>query len=179
MRIHAHGTGTTVLELMVTLAIAAILVTLSVPSFQQYLHRQQVKAAVEQLHHDLMLARAEAVYRNAVVIACPGAPETGCAIGPDWSDGWIVFADSNGDRALSPGESVIRYGQLVQDVAVLTTAGRGPLRFSPDGSAPGTNMTISLCGRGGPDDARKLVISNIGRIRRDTWPDLDAARCPA
>ena len=77
MRIHAHGTGATVLELMVTLAIAAILVTTGVPSFQNYLLRQHVRAAVNQLHHDLMLARSEAVYRNAVVIACPGAPESG------------------------------------------------------------------------------------------------------
>jgi type IV fimbrial biogenesis protein FimT len=178
MHIHAHGTGATVLELMVTLAIAAILVTAGVPSFQHYLHRQHVKAAVNQLHHDLMLARSEAVYRNAVVIACPGAPDRGCALGPDWSSGWIVFEDSDGDRTLSGDEAVIRHGQLLQTVRVETTSGRGPLRFFPDGSAPGTNMSISLCGRGGPPDARKLVVSNIGRIRRDTWPDLDASRCP-
>ena len=108
MRIHAHGTGATVLELMVTLAIAAILVTTGVPSFQNYLLRQHVRAAVNQLHHDLMLARSEAVYRNAVVIACPGAPESGCASGPDWSSGWIVFEDGDGDRALSVGEAVIQ-----------------------------------------------------------------------
>ncbi|MEJ2385401.1 MAG: GspH/FimT family pseudopilin [Xanthomonadales bacterium] len=179
MQIHAHGTGATVLELMVTLTIAAILLVAGVPSFQHYLHRQHVRAAIEQLHHDLMLARSEAVYRNAIVIACPGAPESGCAMGSDWSPGWIVFEDSDGDRTLSGDETVIRYGQLMQTVHVLTTAGRGPLRFFPDGSAPGTNMSISLCGLGGPPDARKLVVSNIGRIRRDTWPDLDASRCPA
>jgi len=179
MKIHAHGTGATVLELMVTLAIAAILVTAGVPSFQGYLLRQHVRTAVNQLHHDLMLARSEAVYRNSVVIACPGAPEVGCADQPDWSDGWIVFEDADGDRALSASETVIRYGQLMQEVQVLTTSGRGPLRFFPDGSAPGTNMSISLCGQSGPPDARKLVVSNIGRIRRDTWPDLDASRCPA
>ena len=179
MRIHAHGTGATVLELMVTLAIAAILVTTGVPSFQNYLLRQHVRAAVNQLHHDLMLARSEAVYRNAVVIACPGAPESGCASWPDWSSGWIVFEDGDGDRALSVGEAVIRQGQLMQEVTVLTTSGRGPLRFFPDGSAPGTNMSISLCGLSGPADARKLVVSNIGRIRRDLYPGIDPSLCPA
>ncbi len=179
MHIHAHGTGVTVLELMVTLAITAILLTAGVPSFQQYLYRQHVRAAVNQLHADLMLARAEAVYRNVIVIACPGAPGTGCMIGADWSGGWIVFEDRDGDRSLSAGETVLRHGQLMQDVRILTTAGRGPLRFFPDGSAPGTNMSISLCGQDGPAGARKLVVSNIGRIRRDTWPDLEADRCPA
>jgi type IV fimbrial biogenesis protein FimT len=178
MNIRAHGTGTTVLELMVTLAIAAVLVTAGLPSFQWYLHRQHVRAAVNQLHHDLLLARAEAVYRNAIVIACPGAPGSGCANGPDWSGGWIVFEDGDGDRALSAMEPVIRHGQSLQDVRILTTSGRGPLRFFPDGDAPGTNMSISLCGRDGPSGARKLVVSNIGRIRRDTWPDLDPSRCP-
>lgn len=178
MDLRAHGTGASVLELMVTLAIAAILVTAGVPSFQHYLLRQHVRAAVNQLHHDLMLARSEAVYRNAIVIACPGSPDSGCTSGPDWSGGWIVFEDSDGDRALSRTEPVIRNGQLMQAVRVLTTSGRGPLRFFPDGSAPGTNMSISLCGLSGPADARKLVVSNIGRIRRDTWPDLDSGRCP-
>ena len=179
MRIHAHGTGATVLELMVTLAVAALLATTGVPSFQAYLQRQHVTAAVNRLHHDLAFARSQAVYRNAVVIACPGDPETGCSPGSDWSAGWIVFEDADGDQALSAAETVARHAQLAEDVRIVNSAGRSAVRFFPDGSAPGSNTSLSLCGRNGPPGARKLVVSNIGRIRRDTWPDLDPARCPS
>jgi len=179
MPIHAHQAGVTALELMVTLAIAAVLLATGVPSFRQYLHRQHVKAAVTRLHHDLMAARAAAVHRNAIVIACPGDPGSGCAEGSDWSGGWIIFEDNDGDLGLSGAEAVMRHGQLAERVRIEATAGRRRLRFFPDGSAPGSNVSISLCGPNGPPDARRLVVSNIGRIRREPWPDLDPSRCPA
>ena len=182
MELHGTGnsrqSGVTALELLITLSISGLLLVTGAPALQQFSRLQEIKAATTALQQDLLAARGDAVLNGRVVIACPGAPESGCASGPDWSGGWIVFEDSDGDRALSVGEAVIRQGQLMQEVTVLTTSGRGPLRFFPDGSAPGTNMSISLCGLSGPADARKLVVSNIGRIRRDTWPDLDTNRCP-
>jgi type IV fimbrial biogenesis protein FimT len=58
------------------------------------------------------------------------------------------------------------------------SSGRTSVRFFPDGSTPGSNGSITFCGLGGPGQARKLVISNLGRIRRDTAPDLDSDLCP-
>ena len=102
MHIHGHGTGFTLLELLVTLTIAALLLTAGVPSLQQFTQRQHMKAAVGSLHNDLLLARSEAVVRNLEAVACPGAPAVGCADAGDqsgdWSGGWIVFGDGNGDR---------------------------------------------------------------------------------
>jgi Tfp pilus assembly protein FimT len=86
MHIHAHGTGIhraaafTVLELLVTLAVAAILLLTAVPSFQQYTQRQNMKAAVNSLHNGLLLARNEAVHRNVPVVACPGDDTDGCTV---------------------------------------------------------------------------------------------------
>jgi len=61
---------------------------------------------------------------------------------------------------------------------ILGSAGRADIRFFTDGSAPGSNGSITFCGPGGPAQARKLIISNLGRIRRETVPDLDLAKCP-
>ncbi len=78
-----HGTGIhpqaafTVLELLVTLAIAAILLLTGVPAFQQFTWRQHMRAAVGNLHNDLLVARSEAVFRNVSVVACPGEPAVG------------------------------------------------------------------------------------------------------
>jgi type IV fimbrial biogenesis protein FimT len=184
MGINGHGTGNrrqrafTVLELLVTLTIAAILLLTGIPAFEQFTRRQHLRAAVGNLHNDLLAARSEAVFRNVSAVACPGTIPGGCSGASNWSNGWIVFADDNGDRQYQPGEALVRHGQVFEAVAVHGTAGRSSIRFLPDGSAPGSNGSIGFCGRGGPPQARKLVISNIGRIRRDDYPGIDPDSCP-
>ena len=184
MDIHGHGTGVyrqrafTVLELLVTLAIAAILMVTGVPTFQHFTWRQHMRAAVGNLQNDLLAARSEAVYRNASVVACPGDPTTGCSNSSDWSGGWIVFDDPDEDRQRQPDETLLRRGQVFGQVAIAGNNSRTRIRFLPDGSSPGSNGTIDFCGPGGPAQARKLVISNIGRIRRDDHPDVDPSHCP-
>jgi type IV fimbrial biogenesis protein FimT len=178
MDIHGHGTGFTVLELMVTLAVAAVLLGLAIPAYETFINRQRMRAAVTGLHGDLLAARSQAVFQGIAVIACPGSPDDGCSGSNDWSAGWIVFEDHDGDREHDSGEPLRRRGSPPEAVAVFTPVSRTALRFLPDGSAPGSNVSISLCGRGGPARARKLVISNIGRIRRDDHPNVDEALCP-
>ncbi len=184
MHIHGHGismqkhAGFTVLELLVTLVIAAILLLAAVPGLQQFSWRQHMRAAVGNLHNDLLVARSEAVFRNVSVVACPGDPARGCVGSSDWSGGWIVFADDSGDRQHQPAETLIRRGQVFEALAISGSAGRRSVRFLADGSAPGSNGTIGFCGLGGSAQARRLVISNIGRIRRDDYPAIDPANCP-
>jgi type IV fimbrial biogenesis protein FimT len=185
MRIHGHGTGIhrqaafTVLELLVTLTIAAILLVTGVPALHQFTWRQHMRAAVGNLHNDLLAARNEAVFRGVSMVACPGDPGAGCADSADWSGGWIVFPDHNDDRRRQPEETVLRHGQVFEALSITGSRGRDRIRFLPDGSAPGSNGTIGFCGFGGPPQARKLVISNVGRIRRDLFPDIGPERCAA
>ena len=183
MQIHGHGTGkptgVTALELMITLAIAAVLLATGLPSYQQYSQRQRMKAALGALHNDLLAGRIDAVYRNSSVLACPGDSERGCSGANDWSDGWIVFRDPNRDGLRQAQEALLRHGQAVEQIYIFSAKSRSEIRFFPDGSAPGSNGSISLCGFGGPQKAKKLVISNVGRIRRDKNPDIDPAFCPA
>jgi type IV fimbrial biogenesis protein FimT len=185
MHIQGHGTGSplpsafTVLELLVTLAVAAVLLMTGLPSFQRFAQQQQMKAAVNGLQHALLLARNEAVHRNAPVVACPGNATDGCSGDPDWSRGWIVYPDSNDDRQRQAGESLLLEGQLSGNLSISSSPGRTSIRFLGDGSTPGSNAQIGFCGPGGPPHARKLVISNIGRIRRDLYPEIDPEECPS
>jgi len=184
MQIHGHGTGHksgtgfTVLELMITLSIACILLVAGVPSFQDFSRKQHMKAAVSTLQNDLMMGRSEAVRLNMRVVTCPGSPDDGCSGGNEWSGGWIVFDDENADRQRQANEAIVRQGQEIENLIIRTTAGRTDFRFFPDGSAPGSNGSITFCDMGGPEQARKLVISILGRIRRDRAPGIDAANCP-
>jgi type IV fimbrial biogenesis protein FimT len=137
-----------------------------------------MKAAVLNLQNDLLMARSSAIYRNADMIACPGSPAGGCTGAADWSAGWIVFADSNRDRRRQPSEPVTRHGQGLEQITIHGTAGRTQVRFFPDGSTPGSNGSLTFCGPGGPRQARKLVISNLGRIRRVTGTNTNPLYCP-
>ena len=171
--------GFTVLELLVTLTIAALLLVTGIPSLQSFSDRQRMKAAVGTLHNDLLLARSEAVFRGAEVIACPGDRTAGCAGSSDWSGGWIVFDDHNGDQEHQSGEPLLRHGQWFERLRITGSTGRTRVRFFPDGSAPGSNSSIWFCGMDGPAQARRLIISNAGRIRRDLGTGIDATLCPA
>ena len=164
---------------MVTLAIAAVLLSLAMPSYHALSNRQRMKAAVASLHNDLMAARSQAIYRRSVVVACPGNPVDGCSGNSHWSGGWLVFEDTNGDRQYADSEGLLRHGMGHEAVEIYSPLSRPVIRFFPDGSTPGSNGSISLCGHGGPEGARKLVVSNIGRIRRDSYPGIDPALCPA
>ena len=178
MKVHGHGTGATVFELLVTLSIAAILLGIAAPSYEAFSNRQRMKAAIAALHHDLLAARGQAIFRHSVVVACPGTPGSGCS-NSDWSGGWLVFEDSNDDRQYQESESLLRRGMGHAAIRIHSPASRSQIRFLPDGSTPGSNTSIGLCGRGGPEHAKRLVISNIGRIRRDHFPGVDPSLCPA
>ena len=181
MHIQGHGTGRplglTALELLVSLAVLGILVSIAVPTYRNFVLEQRIRAASNALHLDLLAARSEAVQRNTQVVACPGRPSNGCAASNDWDGGWMVFRDANGDRDLQHGEAIVRNAPRIDGVSIRSSRGRRDIRFFSNGSAPGSNTTISLCGPGGGKHARKLVISNIGRIRRERYPDIDLNLC--
>ena len=185
MRIHSHGTGInrtsafTALELLITVAVAAILLVTGLPSFRKFSQRQQMKAAVNGLQQSLLLARNEAVHRNGPVVVCPDDGEGNCTGNRDWSRGWIVFPDLNDDRERQAGEPQLHHVQRPVTLSIASSPGRTSIRFLGDGSAPGSNARIGFCGPAGPSEARKLVISNVGRIRRDLYPDIDIGDCPA
>jgi len=170
--------GFTALELILAISVAAILLVIGVPAFQGFGARQRMSAATNALHAQLVLAREEAIRANAHVIICPGTLDHGCIGTGDWSNGWIVFNDFNGDGQFQKPETVYRVEAGMEQIVIRSSSGRSRLRFSPNGSAPGSNGSISFCDWRGPANARKLVISNTGRIRRDEAPELDAQDCP-
>lgn len=155
----------TLLELMVTLAIAATLLAVGVPSFTTYLQNQRMSQASYRLVSDLRFARQSAVDQNARVVICPGKPESGCADSPHWEDGWILFTDSNGDRHKQPDEALLRVSPMLKGLSARSSNARRRLSFFPDGSAPGSNATLRLCDSRGPGHARQVLINLAGRIR--------------
>ena len=175
---HKHWSGFTLLELMIALVVLSILVVTGVPALRQFGANQRMSAAIAALHGHLAFARNEAIRHGAQVVACPGNATRGCAGSADWSQGWVVFGDPNNDRQRQPAEPIHRSEAGLEQIYIHSSSGRQSLRFHPNGSAPGSNMSITFCDWRGPSAARKLVISNVGRIRRESATDLDPAHCP-
>lgn len=96
-----HQSGLTMVELMVVIAIAAVLLGLGVPSFSALVNKTRLNSAASLLSNDLNLARSEAIKRNTRMLVCPpNAAGTDCqTVSPNWANGWIVCIDADSDGA--------------------------------------------------------------------------------
>ena len=88
--------GFTLIELMFTIALAAILTALAAPSVQKMLKTNRVQTEASAFVGDLMVARTEAVKRGQNVSVCVSSDGTNCLTTNTWQAGWIVFSDPTG-----------------------------------------------------------------------------------
>jgi type IV fimbrial biogenesis protein FimT len=141
--------GYTMMEMMMALAVVAILSFIAVPSFKYVTSSNRVATEVNGLLGDMLFARSEAVKEGATVTVCissDGATCLGNGAGGAWQLGWIVFLDTNGNQKVDAGEAVVR----VQPAFSGTDTFLGPatfnaISFNRLGYAPtGVWNTISL-----------------------------------
>ncbi len=176
--VEGHGTGFTVLECLIVISILAILLVQGVPALQDYSLRQRMSAAMHALHSHLAMARNDAVRFNVEIVACPGSEASGCRDDSNWDQGWLVFEDLNADRQFQDIERLLAAEPGLEQIMIRSSSGRREVRFLPNGTSPGSNSSISFCDMRGPPLARKLVISNLGRIRREAAADTSDSVCP-
>lgn len=90
--------GFTLIELMVTLVIAAILLTIGIPSFRDLMIRSRLSGQVQEFYGAISFARSEAIKRGNYVTICKSADGSSCGGNTvNWSNGWIVFANNDND----------------------------------------------------------------------------------
>ncbi len=170
--------GITALELMVTMTIVAILLATGVPAFKNYGWNLRMRTAMDSLQTDLNLARGLAISHNIQTIICPATDSTGCSGNSEWQNGWIVFTDLNGDRNKQAGEPLRKHANAIEFLGVNSSQSRSSIRFYPNGSAPGTNISITFCDSRGARYASKILVSNSGRIRTQTGGIDATENCP-
>lgn len=98
--------GYTMLEVLMVIAIAAILVAVALPSMQDTISRNARDSIQLDLLTSLALARSQAVTLSVTTSVCHSANQTSCSnsTGSDWNDGWLVFSDFDGDGVLDSGD---------------------------------------------------------------------------
>ena len=117
--------GLSLVELMFTILIVAVLATLAVPSFRDASLGSRLAATANSLHGSIQVARSEAIKANAPVTLCASADGLTCATAGDWDQGWIVL-DSAG--AVLHSEPAQR-----NSFKVIENGGQLSLTFQPIG----------------------------------------------
>ena len=87
--------GFSILELMVVVAIAAILLTVGVPSFQTLVFNNRITTEINRFSGSLAIARSEAVKVNTRVVVCPTSDGASCDKDADWENGWLTYIERN------------------------------------------------------------------------------------
>lgn len=166
--------GFTLIELMITVAVAAILITVAIPAYQSMVQRNSMTSVVNTLVGALNYARSEAVTRGTLVYICASEDQATC--GGDWLDGWIVYAPEYPDYkpksdSLLRAHDAINAPQLtVTDniASPLVLGGNNPVIFGGSGFlADGSGATLTLATEH-TDDVTCVVIASTGRIHTET-----------
>lgn len=161
--------GFTLIEVLVVVAIAAILASMAVPSFRTMLVKRSVQSAAETLVSDMRFARTEALTRSARVVICSlAANSTSACAGSSgsWQNGWIVFVDMNSSGSLDAGDDVVRVQQELPNIASIQSSTPGgdltKFTFEPAGWAKAATQSFVFTPTGTvPAGTTRLVCISI------------------
>jgi type IV fimbrial biogenesis protein FimT len=158
--------GFTLVGLLVSIAIAAILGMLAVSSLRAAAAKVTAGVAEARLVSTLERARALAIAGDSDVVLCPSRDGSECDAGDHWENGWIGFADRLGNGKRNDSEPVVlREGALGHGIHLVSTQGRTRLRFQAIfGSNGGSNVTFTMCDARGARMATSWVLSNDGHL---------------
>lgn len=160
--------GLTLIEILITLAILAILFGIMPPLMSGWVAKIQTQATVRSLSHHLHWARVEAIARFSRVGVCPLDPSNLAHCGDSYSQGWLIFEDVNRNRRYGKGDVLLRIKRLSNSSVVFknrtgTHTVTRTIWFRGNGVS-GSAMTLVACKNELPEQAAGLVLNNIGRI---------------
>jgi len=171
MKFQTKTMGFTIIELMITLAVAAILLSLAAPSFRDTIKNTRLVTQVNNLASGINFARSEAIKRSLSVTLCKSNDDVTCS--GNWQDGWILFEDIDGDGTVDAEDTIIRVGEGAESNNVtLVFPGKNRVTYNANGFAVGFNSTFKFCDDRGYTFAKGLVVSNTGRVRTAQSADI-------
>jgi len=153
--------GFTLIELMVTLAIAAILLTVAIPSFNTTIKNNRIVTDANRLVSTIGLARSEAVKLGRTATVCVSADQATCTGETDWTLGWMVWVDANGNAVLDAGEER-GFVDAFPGNSVTFTSAASQIQFTSQGAATAA-VTLDLCDDRAGETGKRINVSNTGR----------------
>lgn len=171
--------GFTLYELLITVVIIGIILSLGIPNFMDFTANSRITATANDIHASFHMARSEAARAKTNVTICASANsmDAGANCGGTFADGWIVFQDTNGDINRDAGETILRAHPAPSDRLSISTPGMGQYfgfagtglgRGNVTGQPPVTTAVIcddrgNITAAGGLSAGRAVVITPLGR----------------
>ncbi len=162
--------GFTLVELMVTISVAAILMAVATPSYTTFIRNSQLSDAVGEFMSAANAARGNAIKQGINTFVIP-------ATGTDWKTGWIVFADGNWDgvyTASEPKDVLIMQSPATSSILTITTPtanslADGYLLFNGSGypkkKLPDTGFATGQIVMANTSRSTTIMINSTGRVR--------------
>ena len=156
--------GYTLYELLLALGVAALLLSAGLPTFAGTLARARQATEINALCHAIHVARKESIMRRRVVTLCPSLDAATCRNDTDWSDGWILFENTDRDSppVRDPEEPLLRVHAVADTIRIRANRRSFTLRAT---FLRATNGTFVICDAAGRVPGKALVVSYTGRPR--------------
>lgn len=148
------------IELMVTLIIIAIVVSIAVPNFRDFIQHTRATTESNRIVGALNLARSEAVKRGTAVSVCPSSDQATCSGNSDWEKGWIVFVGVTGSL-----DEVLRVWEAPGDDIALASNAQAfsfdALGEAEAGDGESVEVDVDACSAAW---ARRIELNAAGRV---------------
>jgi len=162
--------GFTLLELMVTVSVAAILTGVALPAFHAFVLNDRDIAQINSLVASFNYARSEAVKQNLStgIVVCPSSDGSSCNGTTAWSGGWIVW---NTNAAVPKSQTVLQAVPALAGRNTLTATGAAAagITFQSTGMVNGP-LTIVVCDPRGATQALDVEVNATGRVAASQTP---------
>lgn len=170
--------GLSLTEVLIALALTLLTTCVVLPAAASALERVRVARLQGELAETFLLSARHAVVAGAPAVLCPSAAGgAGCADANDWSDGWLAFADLDGDRGFSAGDTLLRRSPALDGgLRLLVSSRRTRIVFQPHGGSAGSNASFAVCA-GSRHRLGTLLLSNAGQFRWHTRASRNPEPC--
>ncbi|MBB5360641.1 type IV fimbrial biogenesis protein FimT [Rhodanobacter sp. ANJX3] len=168
--------GASLIEQIMVLVIIASLAGMATPPLRKMLMHSQIQTAQSDFMSALRHARETAVTSGKQTLFCPTVDRAHCSEAVHWDTGWLLAHDADLDNQ-PDGAPIYTGSGYAGKLAIVSSNGRRFVRFHPDGSASGSNLTLLFCSPSNTDNVLAVVIANSGRVRGASATSDQAAGC--
>ena len=165
--------GVTLLELMISVSITAILAIIVIPNFNDFIVKMRVDNEISQLHRMLLMARNTAINSGQNTILCPLNEISQCS--EQWKNKLSIFIDSNNNKTFDLEEKILQTKEeITAGDQLVYGKGRTMITFKSTGQLSGlANGTFRYCPEHYKKHARGIIVARSGRIYQSSDIDND------